>query len=44
VQVTVADAVGALGTRDWQIIVAEERRRAEAGAGVDAVVRAVYQP
>jgi SAM-dependent methyltransferase len=43
VQVTVDDAVEALDARDWQIIVAEERRRAEAGA-VDAVVRAVYQP
>jgi len=44
VQVTVDDAVGALDARHWQIIVAEERRRAEAGAGVDAVVRAAYLP
>jgi len=41
VQVNVEDAVEALDTGDWQIILAEERRRAEAGAGVDAVVRAV---
>lgn len=39
-QVTVADAVEALDGRAWRILVAEERRRAEAGAGVDAVVRA----
>ena len=44
VQVSVDDAVGALDARDWQIVVAEERRRVEAGAGVDAVVRAVYRP
>jgi SAM-dependent methyltransferase len=44
VQVTVDDALETLDARDWQIVVAEERRRAEAGAGVDAVVRAVYQP
>ncbi|MEP6816611.1 MAG: class I SAM-dependent methyltransferase [Marmoricola sp.] len=42
-QVTVEDAVVALDARDWQIIVAEERRRAEPGAGVDAVVRAVLR-
>ena len=28
-------------TREWQIVLAEERRRAAAGTGVDAVVRAV---
>jgi SAM-dependent methyltransferase len=44
VQVTVDDAVKALDARHWQIVVAEERPRAEAGAGVDAVVRAAYQP
>jgi SAM-dependent methyltransferase len=44
VQVTVDSAVEALDARDWHIEVAEERRRAEAGAGVDAVVRAAYQP
>jgi SAM-dependent methyltransferase len=43
VQVTVEEAVEALDARDWQIILAEERRRAEAGAGVDAVVRAVLR-
>ena len=43
VQVTVDDAVAALRAPDWQIILAEERRRAEAGAGVDAVVRAMYR-
>jgi SAM-dependent methyltransferase len=44
VQVSVDDAVEALDAHDWQIILAEERRRAEPGAGVDAVVRAVFQP
>ena len=41
VQVSVDAAVEALDTREWQIVVAEERRRAAAGTGVDAVVRAV---
>jgi hypothetical protein len=40
----VDDAVEALDPREWQIILAEERPRATAGTGVDAVVRAVYQP
>ena len=44
VQVTVEDAIGALDTREWQIVVAEERPRATAGTGADAVVRAVYRP
>jgi hypothetical protein len=44
VQVSVDDVVGALDACEWQIVVAEVRRRAQAGAGVDAVVRAVYQP
>jgi len=44
VQVTVDDVRAALDARDWQIVLAEERRRPEAGGGVDAVVRAVYQP
>ena len=44
VQVSVEDAVQALDPREWQIVVAEERPRAVAGSGVDAVVRAVYQP
>jgi SAM-dependent methyltransferase len=43
VQVTVEDAVLALDSRDWNIVVAEERTRA-GGTGADAVVRAVYQP
>jgi SAM-dependent methyltransferase len=41
VQVSVDAAVDALDPREWLIEVAEERPRAEAGAGVDAVVRAV---
>jgi len=41
VQVSVDAAVDALDPRDWRIEVAEERPRAGAGAGVDAVVRAV---
>lgn len=43
VQVTVGEAVEALDPRHWQIVVAEERTRAAAGTGVDAVVRAVYR-
>jgi SAM-dependent methyltransferase len=43
VQVTVEEAVEALDARDWQIILAEERRRPGAGGGVDAVVRAVLR-
>jgi 2-polyprenyl-3-methyl-5-hydroxy-6-metoxy-1,4-benzoquinol methylase len=41
VQVTVAEAVGALDARHWEVVVAEERPRAAAGTGVDAVVRAI---
>ena len=41
VQVSVDAAVDVLDPRDWRIEVAEERPRPEAGAGVDAVVRAV---
>ena len=41
VQVSVDDALAALDPGDWQVVVAEERRRAQAGTGVDAVVRAV---
>ena len=44
VQVSVDDAVEALDPREWQILVAEERPRTATGTGVDAVVRAVYQP
>jgi SAM-dependent methyltransferase len=43
VQVNVQDAVEALASRDWSINTAEERTRA-GGSGVDAVVRALYQP
>jgi SAM-dependent methyltransferase len=42
-QVTVEAAVEALGSDGWQVVVAEERPRAAAGTGVDAVVGAVYQ-
>jgi SAM-dependent methyltransferase len=41
VQVSVDAAVDALDPRDWRIEIAEERPRDAAGAGVDAVVRAV---
>lgn len=44
VQVSVDDVVEALASREWRIVVAEERPRTPAGTGVDAVVRAVYQP
>jgi SAM-dependent methyltransferase len=44
VQVRIDDVVNTLDAREWRIVVAEERRRAEAGAGVDAVVRAVHRP
>ena len=43
VQVTVADAVAALDSREWNIAVAGERTRS-GGTGADAVVRAVYEP
>lgn len=41
VQVSVAEAIEALDPNGWQIIAAEERPRAAAGTGVDAVIRAV---
>ena len=41
VQVSVDEAVEALVPPEWQLVVAEERPRAAAGTGVDAVVRAV---
>ncbi len=41
VQVSVDAAVDALDPREWRIEVAQERPRAAAGTGVDAVVRAV---
>ncbi len=44
VQVSVDEALAALDPGDWRVVVAEERRRAQAGTGVDAVVRAVRSP
>ena len=41
VQVSVEEAVHALDQDEWQVVVAEDRPRAAAGPGVDAVVRAV---
>jgi SAM-dependent methyltransferase len=41
VQVSVEAAVEALDRHEWRVVVAEERPRAVAGSGVDAVVRAV---
>lgn len=38
VQVSVAEATAALGSAEWEIIVAEERPRERHGSGVDAVV------
>jgi SAM-dependent methyltransferase len=43
VQVSVAAALEVLDPSQWHVQVAEERRRAAAGTGVDAVVRAVYR-
>jgi 2-polyprenyl-3-methyl-5-hydroxy-6-metoxy-1,4-benzoquinol methylase len=40
VQVSVEDAVAALDSEVWDLVVAEERPRAAAGTGVDAVIRA----
>jgi len=40
VQVSVEDALTALDSKDWDVLVAEERPRAVAGTGVDAVIRA----
>ena len=40
VQVSVESAVAALDPRHWELVVAEERPRAVAGSGVDAVIRA----
>jgi hypothetical protein len=40
VQISVEAAVAALGPRRWAFVVAEDRPRAAAGTGVDAVVRA----
>jgi len=43
VQVSVDAAVDALYPREWQIVLAEERTRAAAGTGVDALIRAVHR-
>lgn len=40
VQVSVEAAVAALDSKEWELLVAEERPRAVAGGGVDAVIRA----
>ena len=40
VQVSVEAAVAALDPNLWELLVAEERPRAAAGTGVDAVIRA----
>ena len=40
VQVSVEEAVAALDADRWDLVVAEERPRAVAGSGVDAVIRA----
>jgi 2-polyprenyl-3-methyl-5-hydroxy-6-metoxy-1,4-benzoquinol methylase len=40
VQVSVEAAVAALDSNEWELVVAEERPRAVAGTGVDAVIRA----
>jgi len=44
VQVSVEAATAALDPRSWEVIVAEERPRAAAGSGVDAVIRARRLP
>lgn len=44
VQVSVESAVGALDASQWDLVVAEERPRAAAGTGVDAVVQARRRP
>jgi SAM-dependent methyltransferase len=41
VQVSVDEAIEALDSQEWQVVVAEDRPRAAVGTGVDAVVRAV---
>jgi SAM-dependent methyltransferase len=44
VQVSVEGAVAALDSSAWELLVAEERPRAVAGTGVDAVIRARRRP
>lgn len=39
-QVSVQAAAAALGLPQWEVVVAEDRPRAAAGTGVDAVIRA----
>ena len=41
VQVSVDEAVEALESPAWDVVVAEDRPRAAAGTGVDAVIQAV---
>ena len=38
VQVSVKEAIAVLDARTWEVVVAEERPRAVAGTGVDAVI------
>ena len=40
VQVSVDTAIAALDHEGWDVLVAEDRPRAQAGTGVDAVIRA----
>jgi 2-polyprenyl-3-methyl-5-hydroxy-6-metoxy-1,4-benzoquinol methylase len=44
VQVSIEDASAALDSTEWELVVAEERPRAVAGTGVDAVIRAHRRP
>ena len=44
VQVSVDGALDGLRTSAWDVVLAEERRRAETGSGADAVVLAVRRP
>ena len=44
VQVSVDAALAALDPRRWELLVAEERPRPTAGAGVDAMIRARRRP
>lgn len=40
VQVALEDAIAVLDREHWELLVAEERPRAVAGSGVDAIIRA----
>lgn len=44
VQISVSTAVAALDPSEWEVVVAEDRPRAAAGTGVDAVVQARRLP